>query len=89
MNALLTETQVSEQLQVSLACLRRWRLHGEGPQYLKVGLLFDTGQKTSRADRETPHRWKWAQVHGQERHEEQVGNLRVTYTGDFNRPYSA
>jgi predicted DNA-binding transcriptional regulator AlpA len=39
MNALLTETQVSEQLQVSLACLRRWRLHGEGPQYLKVGPL--------------------------------------------------
>jgi len=39
MNALLTETQVSEQLQVSLACLRRWRLQGEGPQYLKVGPL--------------------------------------------------
>ena len=39
MNALLTEVQVSEMLQVSLACLRRWRLRGEGPQYLKVGPL--------------------------------------------------
>jgi predicted DNA-binding transcriptional regulator AlpA len=39
MNALLTEVQVSEQLQVSLACLRRWRLRGEGPRYLKVGPL--------------------------------------------------
>jgi predicted DNA-binding transcriptional regulator AlpA len=39
MDALLTENQVSENLQVSLACLRRWRLRGEGPQYLKVGPL--------------------------------------------------
>jgi predicted DNA-binding transcriptional regulator AlpA len=39
MDALLTEVQVSEKLQVSLACLRRWRLRGEGPQYLKVGPL--------------------------------------------------
>jgi hypothetical protein len=26
-------------LQVSLACLRRWRLRGEGPEYKKVGPL--------------------------------------------------
>lgn len=39
MDTLLTETQVSEKLQVSLACLRRWRLRGEGPQYVKVGPL--------------------------------------------------
>jgi predicted DNA-binding transcriptional regulator AlpA len=39
MEALLNETQVSEKLQVSLACLRRWRLRGEGPQYVKVGPL--------------------------------------------------
>ena len=39
MNALLTEVQVSEMLQVSLECLRRWRLRGEGPQYLKFGTL--------------------------------------------------
>jgi predicted DNA-binding transcriptional regulator AlpA len=39
MNSLLTESQVSERLQVSLACLRRWRLRGEGPLYIKVGPL--------------------------------------------------
>jgi predicted DNA-binding transcriptional regulator AlpA len=39
MDTLLMETQVSEKLQVSLACLRRWRLRGEGPQYVKVGPL--------------------------------------------------
>lgn len=30
MDSLLNETQVSERLQVSLACLRKWRLHGRG-----------------------------------------------------------
>jgi hypothetical protein len=39
MESLLTENQVSENLQVSLACLRRWRLRGEGSQYVKVGPL--------------------------------------------------
>lgn len=39
MDQLLNETQVSERLQVSLACLRRWRLQGLGPQYVKVGTL--------------------------------------------------
>jgi hypothetical protein len=39
MDALLTENQVSENRQVSLAGLRRSRLRGEGPQYLKVGPL--------------------------------------------------
>jgi predicted DNA-binding transcriptional regulator AlpA len=39
MDKLLTEIQVSDSLQVSLACLRRWRLRGEGPQYIKVGPL--------------------------------------------------
>lgn len=36
MESLLTEIEVSAYLRVSLACLRRWRLCGEGPQYLKV-----------------------------------------------------
>ena len=36
MEFLLTENEVSTCLKVSLACLRRWRLHGEGPQYVKV-----------------------------------------------------
>lgn len=39
MEAFLNETQVSQMLQVSLACLRRWRLIGEGPEYKKVGPL--------------------------------------------------
>jgi predicted DNA-binding transcriptional regulator AlpA len=39
MDKLLTEIQVSDSLQVSLACLRRWRLRGEGPRYVKVGPL--------------------------------------------------
>ena len=36
MESLFTENEVSVCLKVSLACLRRWRLQGEGPQYVKV-----------------------------------------------------
>jgi predicted DNA-binding transcriptional regulator AlpA len=36
MESLLTENDVSASLKVSLACVRRWRLQGEGPQYMKV-----------------------------------------------------
>ena len=39
MDVLLTENEVSACLKVSLACLRRWRLLGEGPQYVKVNNL--------------------------------------------------
>jgi predicted DNA-binding transcriptional regulator AlpA len=39
MDSLLMEEKLSETLQVSLACLRRWRLHGEGPLYVKMGPL--------------------------------------------------
>jgi predicted DNA-binding transcriptional regulator AlpA len=39
MNNLLTEEQVSQQLHVSLAALRRWRLEGRGPRYIKVSAL--------------------------------------------------
>src|SRR5260370_31763824 len=39
METFMNETQVSEKIQVSLACLRRWRHLGEGPQYVKVGPL--------------------------------------------------
>ncbi len=37
MEAVLNETQVKDILGVSLACLRRWRLLGQGPRYRKVG----------------------------------------------------
>lgn len=36
---LLTETEVSKQLRVSLAALRKWRVMKRGPQSLKVGSL--------------------------------------------------
>jgi predicted DNA-binding transcriptional regulator AlpA len=39
MESFLNEIQLSEKIHVSLACLRRWRLRGEGPQYVKVGPL--------------------------------------------------
>jgi hypothetical protein len=34
MESFLNEIEVSEKIRVSLACLRRWRLRGEGPQYV-------------------------------------------------------
>jgi hypothetical protein len=39
MESFMNETQVSEKIKVSLACLRRWRHIGEGPQFVKVGPL--------------------------------------------------
>ena len=39
MESLLTENEVSACLKVSLACLRPWRLVGDGPQYVKVNNL--------------------------------------------------
>jgi excisionase family DNA binding protein len=36
---LLTEDEVAQQLHVSLASLRRWRLERRGPRFIKVGSL--------------------------------------------------
>ncbi len=36
---LMTEHEVSKRLNVSVAPLRRWRLLGRGPAFLKVGSL--------------------------------------------------
>ena len=36
---LLTENDVSKRLNVSVASLRRWRLQGRGPAFLRVGCL--------------------------------------------------
>jgi excisionase family DNA binding protein len=36
---LLTESQVSQLLQVSLARLRKWRVEKRGPRFIKVGSL--------------------------------------------------
>lgn len=37
MQPLFTEWEVSEQLKVTVACLRKWRLLGKGPRFVKVG----------------------------------------------------
>jgi len=39
MSSLLTECDVAERLNVSLASIRRWRLEQRGPQYIKLGSL--------------------------------------------------
>jgi predicted DNA-binding transcriptional regulator AlpA len=36
---LLKEAEVSKQLRVSLAALRKWRVMNRGPQFLKIGSL--------------------------------------------------
>jgi|SRR5450432_3794429 hypothetical protein len=36
---LLTETDLSRQLRVSLAALRKWRVMKRGPQFVKLGSL--------------------------------------------------
>ena len=39
MSSLMTDDEVSKRLNVSVASLRRWRLQGRGPAFLKVGAL--------------------------------------------------
>ena len=39
MQIFLTEKDVAEQIKVSLAYLRRWRLLQRGPRFIKVGAL--------------------------------------------------
>jgi predicted DNA-binding transcriptional regulator AlpA len=39
LESLLTETDVSKHLRVSVACMRRWRLEHRGPRFLKIGSL--------------------------------------------------
>ena len=39
MTALLTETEVSHVLRVSLATLRKWRVDKRGPRFIKIGPL--------------------------------------------------
>ena len=36
---LLREEEVAKQLHVSLAALRRWRVEGRGPRFIKVSAL--------------------------------------------------
>ncbi len=39
MQNFLTEKEVAQQIKVSLASLRRWRLLQRGPRFVKVGAL--------------------------------------------------
>src|SRR5207237_8740678 len=41
----LTECEVSERTQISLATLRRWRLENRGPKYYKFGSLVRYGEE--------------------------------------------
>ncbi|MGN6670654.1 MAG: helix-turn-helix transcriptional regulator [Candidatus Nucleicultricaceae bacterium] len=41
----LTEKQVSELLQISLSTLRKWRVLGKGPKYIKIGRLVRYPEK--------------------------------------------
>jgi predicted DNA-binding transcriptional regulator AlpA len=36
---MINEHQVADLIGVSVATVRRWRLHGRGPRYLKIGVL--------------------------------------------------
>lgn len=70
MQDLLTEQEVSRQLNVSLAALRRWRLERRGPQFIKVGSLV-------RYRPEELEQWLAAQPVGGE---SEVGRLRRALT---------
>jgi predicted DNA-binding transcriptional regulator AlpA len=48
---LLEEREVSELLKISVPTLRRWRLHGEGPRFRKIG------KRLVRYSREDIERW--------------------------------
>ena len=39
MNGLLTESDAALYLKVSVGLLRKWRLFGHGPQFVKLGRL--------------------------------------------------
>jgi predicted DNA-binding transcriptional regulator AlpA len=55
----LTEFEVSERTQISLATLRRWRLENRGPKYHKFGSLVRYGE-------EELTRWEQVQPSGGE-----------------------
>lgn len=57
-NAKINEFEVAEELGVSVGTVRRWRLFGRGPRFVKVG---GTAVRYSRADVET---WLAAQPTG-------------------------
>lgn len=61
----LTECEVSERTQISLATLRRWRLEDRGPKYHKFGSLVRYGE-------EELIRWEQTQPTGGENANESI-----------------
>jgi predicted DNA-binding transcriptional regulator AlpA len=61
----LTECEVSERTQISLATLRRWRLENRGPKYHKFGSLVRYGE-------EELNRWEQTQPTGGENVRESI-----------------
>ena len=49
---LLSEQDVAQQLSISVAALRKWRLMGRGPRYRKLGSLVRYDQRDVQAWRE-------------------------------------
>lgn len=78
MESLLNETQVAEVLQVSLACMRRWRLMGQGPEYRKVGPLV-------RYRREDLERWIESQPSGGNGHRIEDARYPVSRSSTLRR----
>lgn len=43
--SLLNESQIAETLGIAVATVRRWRLHGRGPRFIKVGAAVRYDQR--------------------------------------------
>ncbi len=76
----LTECEVSERTQISLATLRRWRLENRGPKYYKFGSLVRYGEAELT-------RWEQMQPTGGENSNESIpvksvrGNILLRKSG--------
>jgi hypothetical protein len=66
MQLLFTAEEVSEQFKVTVECLRKWRLLGKGPRYVKVGnrrfILSNIAMLVSGEIRRGNARWTTARI---------------------------
>ncbi|WP_197499673.1 helix-turn-helix domain-containing protein [Mycobacterium sp. 1245852.3] len=55
----LTIQQLAEKFQVSVGCIRSWRLRGEGPPAIKLGssLRWDSAEVDRWVDAQRESRW--------------------------------
>ena len=58
----LTIQQLAERFQVSVGCIRAWRLRGEGPPAIKLGnsLRWDLSEVDKWVDAQRESRWEEA-----------------------------